>query len=1505
MQKIISHLKNIFLTLILSLAVIYTAIYLMLSIQGVQNMVRIVAERELSQLLETDISIRKVGIKPFNKITLMGVLLKDQQQDTLFYTNKISAGANLIPLFKRKVEINTIQLIGFNARINRIDPADATNIQFLIDALSRKQVDQELSFTLKLNTILFNRGEFRYDIHSERPIQDGFDKNHIHISDLAGNIRLRHLSKDSLNTEIKRLELKEKSGLHIRKIALHLTGNKEAALLDHFFVEMPHSKIEIDSLRLSYPNIQSKNDFVNQLKFSLNKQRATIVMSDLAAFAPKLKHFSSPIHIETQGSGSINEIVIPQLSLSYDNALFLHASGSLLNLLTPHRIHFTGDVSQFDIQPEGINSIIENLSGNEHQLPKTLQNLGKLQFEGAISGNPTLAEASGRITSQLGTVQTNMLFGKDSTNQTISYKGSVNTDRFELGKLLDKTKSDLDQISLNISLDGIKKKGVNTYGALKGEIRYVDFKEYRYEHIVLNGRYSEHSFDGSIVLDDPNGKFALKGKFESANEATSFNFTANADSIRLDRLKLAPKYEESALSFRLNANFVGNQVDNVSGDINLDSLSFYNNEEHYFLENLHIVANNKSSPQLIRIASDQLSAQLKGTYSFKSLIQELRSTLSKAVPSLATKQEKRKDSQNNFEFSINVADTRKLSKVLNTPFQLNMPATISGHYNHKQGVLYTQGEIPEFKIGNQSFDEGALLITMPDEQLQLRVTARKLNKTKDPLILSLNSEAQNGVITTRFDWSNLANSTFCGNFSVATSFKQQTGRFPLRTEIKVLPSKLIFNDTIWRVNQSFAVVDSGRIQISKFQIDHGDQYIRLNGALSKKPVDSLHLNLQDVNLDYIFETLNLENILFGGQGTGDFLLTHNEESPVLKTNNFHVKQFSYNRCVVGDIDLYSDWDNKNKGIYLKGVVTQPDAKPTIAEGTIFIGNDSLWLNFDANRLKVDFVQIWTDTILQNLSGRASGNLSLFGKFKELNIVGGAYTENVSFGIEYLNTIYTLSDSIHFNSNGIQFNNISLYDRNGNYAVANGRVNYKYFNDISYDVSMMIPNNQNFLLLNLTEKNNPVYWGTIYGSGSARIHGDVSRTWIDVSVRTNGQSRFFFSLNDNLTADDYQFLSFRNKDLLLLDRTNTMIAANSTPESALLPERGNEIFLDLQVEATPDAQINLIMDPMMGDMMKGTGNGNIRLAYSKATDFKLYGNYTINKGSYYFNLQDLIMRDFVIRPGSTVTFRGEPLNAELNIGAAYQVTANLTDLDESFAQSRELSRTNVPVQCILNIHGDLQSPDLSFDVNLPTVSQDIDRQVKSLVNTDDMMKRQILYLMVLNRFYTPDNGNTGQGNQQNRYSELTSMASSTLSQQFSNLLGQISDNWNIGTNIRSDKGDFSDVEVQLALSSQLLNNRLLFNGNLGNRNDGMDNNSFAGDFDMEYLLTPAGTLRLKAYNHYNDRNYSVKSALTTQGVGILFKKDFNLIRELKTVFRKLKARDLKMRDDEEIHPLLAE
>ena len=472
-------------------------------------------------------------------------------------------------------------------------------------------------------------------------------------------------------------------------------------------------------------------------------------------------------------------------------------------------------------------------------------------------------------------------------------------------------------------------------------------------------------------------------------------------------------------------------------------------------------------------------------------------------------------------------------------------------------------------------------------------------------------------------------------------------------------------------------------------------------------------------------------------------------------------------------------------------------------------------------------------------------------------------------------MYHASDSVHLRPGRIELDNIVIRDPEGNTARLTGTVGHTFFKAPTFKFD--ITDAHNFLSYNVTSKQNPDWYGTIYGNGGASVTGWPGVVNINVDMSTAPRSTFTFVLSDRLDAEDYSFLTFRDvtPDSLKTntkggDDTPLIVKTLKEAIASNIADEPSQYNMDIAVNVTPDARITLVMDPAGGDEIKAVGAGNLHMAYHSANnDLNMWGKYTVQSGSYRFTLQDIIIKDFTIKEGSEIQFDGDPYGVKTKLSAYYATNANLSDLDESFLQDREVARTNVPVHALMLVNGDIRQPVISFDLEFPTLTQDTYRKVRSIVSTEDMMNRQIIYLLALNRFYTPDYmASTTKGN------ELFSVASSTISSQLGNMLGKLSENWSIAPNLRSDRGDFSDVEVDLALSSRLLNNRLIFNGNFGYRDKSLNSNQFIGDFDIEYLLNKRGTWRLKAYNRYNDRNFYVRSAQTTQGVGIMFRRDFD-------------------------------
>ena len=340
------------------------------------------------------------------------------------------------------------------------------------------------------------------------------------------------------------------------------------------------------------------------------------------------------------------------------------------------------------------------------------------------------------------------------------------------------------------------------------------------------------------------------------------------------------------------------------------------------------------------------------------------------------------------------------------------------------------------------------------------------------------------------------------------------------------------------------------------------------------------------------------------------------------------------------------------------------------------------------------------------------------------------------------------------------------------------------------------------------------------------------------------------------------------------------------------EHQTDIRLNILVDATPDATMKIIMDPIAGDYISAKGTGNIRTEFYNKGDVKMFGNYRISQGIYKFSLQEVIRKDFIIKDGSTITFNGAPLDANMDIQASYTVnSASLNDLNPDVSSIAQ--QTNVRVNCIMNLSGILLRPTIKLGIELPNERDEIQTLVRNYISTEEQMNMQILYLLGIGKFYTEDAARNNQNS-----NVMSSVLSSTLSGQLNNALSQVfeTNNWNIGTNLSTGDKGWTDMEVEGILSGQLLNNRLLVNGNFGYRDNPMANTNFIGDFEAEWLINRSGDIRLKAYNETNDRYYT-KTNLTTQGVGIMYKKDFNKWSDL-FFWNKWKLRSKRKREEAE-------
>ena len=1428
---------------------------------------------ELSDLLNTRVTIGRINIGLLNRIIIDDVLLDDQDEQEMLKVTRLSAKFDIMPFFKGKISISSVQLFGFNINLQKKTPDSPPNFKFVLDAFaSNDTVKKDNSLDLRINSILIRRGRMAYHVLSEEETPGKFNAKHIHLQNIIANISLKALSKDSINLGIKRLSLDEKvSGFSLKKMSLKLVANSRQTSIDNFAIELPETSLKLDTIHLIYDSLKAFDRFTEQVRFSFRTLPSQITLKDISPFLPALSHFKEPISLDMEVKGTVNQLTCSHLEITADNRQFrLKGDVALLDLSHPQDAYVFGTLSELTATTRGVGFLVRNLSHDYNGVPPVLERLGNVSFRGEVSGYFTDIVTYGQLHTDLGGVNMDLKLSSDKSKGLFAYSGAVKTTDYKLGKLL--ANEQLGEITFNLDVHGRHVTDRLPVVELKGLIASVDYSRYRYENITLDGEYKQGGFNGKVALDDPNGSIYLNGDVNVSSRIPTFNFQAIINKLRPHDLNLTSKYPDTEFSLKLRANFTGGSVDEMIGEINVDSLEFMSPEKQYFMNNMNIRASKQNNENQLRLTSEFLTASVEGKFQYHTLPASILNIMRKYVPSLILPPKKPIETHNNFQFDIHIYNTDILSTIFDIPLTVYTHSTLKGYFNDPLQRLRVEGYFPRLQYKNNFIESGMILCENPSNHIRARVRLTNLKK-KGAVNLSLDAQAKDDNISTTLNWGNSAAVTYSGQLAAVAKFLRTEGEKPLlKAMVEVKPTDIILNDTLWQIHPSQVVVDSGKVDVNNFYFSHQDRYVRINGRLSDNPQDSVKVDLKDINMGYVFDIASIsDDVNFEGDATGTAYASGVFKKPVMNTRLF-IKNFSLNQGRLGDLNIYGEWDNENRGIRLDASIKDISTTPSRVTGIIhpLKPESGLDLNIEANELNLKFLEHYMKSIANDIKGRATGKVHFYGKFKGLNLDGAVMTD-ASMNFDILNTHFAIKDTILLAPTGLTFNNIHISDMEGHSGRMNGYLHFQHFKNLNYRFEIQA---NNMLVMNTKESTDMPFYGTVYGTGNALLTGNaIQGLDVNVAMTTNRNSIFTYINGSVASATSNQFIKFVDKTPRRTIQDSIQIISYyeqlQQKRQEAEEEQKTDIRLNILVDATPDATMKIIMDPVAGDYISGKGTGNIRTEFYNKGDVKMFGSYQINQGVYKFSLQEVIRKDFVIKNGSTITFNGAPLDANLDIQASYTVnSASLNDLipEES---SSIIQQPNVKVNCIMNLSGILVRPTIKLGIELPNERDEVQTLVRNYISTEEQMNMQILYLLGIGKFYTEDARNNQNSN------VMSSVLSSTLSGQLNNALSQVfeTNNWNIGTNLSTGDKGWTDMEVEGILSGQLLNNRLLINGNFGYRDNPMANTNFVGDFEAEWLINRSGDIRLKAYNETNDRYYT-KTNLTTQGVGIMYKKDFN-------------------------------
>lgn len=1463
MVKGIKKTAKILKIFVACILLILATIPILLSNNRVQNFIVQSVTHELSTRLKSKVTVGKIEYKLFNSVKLNDLYVQDLERDTLIYVDETKANFNLRAIFSGKIIFTGLEFKNLYGNL-KVDTTGHTNLDFVIKAFKTPKKESSSVITYKIDHLKIRNSRFSYSKQNGKPTRNAaiINPDSLRLSNINADIILHLMRKDTLSAEIKSLSMSEKSGFTLKKLSTQMQASTHGAKIQFIELLLPASQLNLTDIELKYDSLADFKHFVEKVKWNAPINNSSISFADFSAFIPEFKGINKSVTLKGQVSGRISSLRFKKMELKYGKSLSLNADLDLSGLPYINETFIYGQINELKADKRDIQDIVSGLSKKPFVLPKELNQLGTVIYKGNISGFLSNLVAYGNLKTNMGSISTDILVQLENKFKDLNYNGTVKSNNFELGKLL--SNKNLGKASFSFNTNGIKKAGEAIRGNVKATVNEIEFNQYVYRDIAMDGKYDGTGFDGAIKLSDENINADFKGVIDLTKKLPVFDFELDVKDVNPHALHLIKTYPGALLSFSGRTNMIGNSPDNINGIILFDSIKLTNIDKTLNINEIKFISNIDGNNTNFLINSDYVNGSFKGDFKYSNVSSTINKIIQYYLPALSVSTKKYSKTQNHIDIDLIIENTDEISEVLNLPYQLKGTSTIKGSIDERQNKINITGNFAEFRAKKQSFEN--IILSIENQQQQLKLTTRaQMPDKKGSTRLYLFAAAAKDSVTTQLGWQNSSKITNAGEFQTITKFRNIDNK--LAVKMNILPTQVIISDSIWDIRASKIELNPDKtIAIDNFKFENKEQFIHINGKVSQNLTDGVTVSMKDVDVDYVMQVLKLKGISFGGHVTGKAELISLLKQPVLLAE-LDVKKLLINNKLIGDTKVNSAWDNENKQILLGAEMYDENKKEiAIAKGVYVPKNDSLDVTFDTKGIAIGFLNTYFESVAQNVKGLGHGKFRMYGRSKNLGFEGNIFVDKGQATIKMLNTTYFFNDTVRLTRKTIAIKNMKIYDEEKNQGNMTGLITHNgMFQNMKYNVDVY---GKKILAMNTRSSDNDYFFGRAYATGTVNIQGDTKEAVISINAVSQPKTKCYIQMGGASSASDNSFINFINTR----SRTEKEIDIKKTGSNF-------NVVVDMKIDVTPDAELELIIDPKGGDAIKGKGSGNLRVQFDSFSDMKLYGTYAIDAGSYLFTLQTVIRKEFKIDKGSTIQWTGNPFDAQVDIRAIYPLTASLSDLLEDVSSST--NRGSVPVNCVLNLSENLIQPTIKFEIDLPLSDESMKQRVRSIINTEEMMNRQIAYLLVLSKFYTPDNkGNAGLNN-------TISFAVSTFSAHLNNLIQKSLNTNNLSLGVDWQKSELQTDEVKAQLNYQ--NKRIILNGEFGYRNENVNTSTnaskFIGDFDLEYLLIESGKLRAKAYSHTIDRA-QLKEAKSTQGFGLIYKEDFESVGDMLNYYWKI-------------------
>lgn len=1428
--------KHICNGIIWTLIVLYLLLIVLMHVPSVQTFLGKEVAEALADKFGTKVEVGKVNLGFFNRIIVDDVMMYDQQGDSLIYASRLSAKIDYMAATQGKISVSSAQIFGLRANLYRQTAKSPANFQFVLDSLASKDTTQHKPLDLHIGSLIIRRGAIAYNQRDVAPRSGVFSPQHIRVSELSSHILLNHVTDNSIDLLLKKLSFKDESGFKLQSLHFKLQADRQKATLKEFRLLMPRSELVLDELKATY-RFEGKRFIPESLRFEGGIQQSKITFADVASLVPALRHFDDAVFVSSRFSGTAKSISVPSLNLRTGSGSFnLQARGSYSHA-SSHPA-WNADIANLNLSPAGVEFLAENL-GSKVKIPKEIQRLGTIHLTGKAKGYEKVLSAKGNIETDAGNISLQAVKNDDRI------KASVDTRGVNLGRILDNRK--LGTVEARIDAHGTMK-----HIFAKGNIARFDYGNYNFRHIEIDGDYDMKTLRGTASIADPNVNMSVKGDYQLGSRLYALDAAIN----------------------HLRPTVLGMKMHDPS----------------YSLDNISISANNKGKEGHLDIEAPFVSLYARGQYDLTTIYGSIMRLVADKLPTIPGISKHAAKGYNDFTLQANITSAEVLQRMFGLPLSLNLPVHINGNISDAEKNVNLYINAPNFSWDGSAFHDANIELNTIGDSLRMEARiSQGLPYEKAPVYRLRAAAADNNLSTLLYYANQSSKLPITGKIDARTQFftsdNGATG-----VHVTVNPSEIMLGEKKWLLNPADIIYRKNELTVDMLNFSHGDQHIIINGKATPQATDSIVADLKDVDVAYILNLVNFHSVDFAGKASGKAVVKSIFQTPEAYAN-LDVKDFVFENGPLGTLHAKAAYDNQEGQINIDATAEDGPEHLTVINGYVSPKRNYIDLGIEAHNTSLKFMENFCGSFLNNVEAWCKGKLNVVGDLKNINLVGDVVAHG-RMHMKQLGTDYTFNHlRAHAIPDDIQFEGDSIYDshyngKHSHFALIRGGIHHKHLTRLSYDLDI---DANNFLGFDTHEFGDDTFYGTVFATGTVGIHGKSGETIIDIDATPEPHSIFVYNVASPEAISAGSFIHWNDATPYIYRPYSPDSDKDKKKDSS--SDFSSDMRINFLVNTNPNLTLKLMMDDQTGDYITLNGNGVIRANYYNKGGLDMFGNYVVDHGQYKLTIQNIIKKDFDFQPGGTIAFGGDPYNAPLNLQAKYTVNGvPLSDLNIG----RSFSSNNIRVDCLMDITGTPGAPKVDFSMDLPTVNSDAKQMIYSVINSQEEMNQQVLYLLGIGRFYTQTKNNqtSEDASQQSQTSlAMQSLLSGTISQQINNVLSSFvnSSNWNFGANISTGNEGFNNAEYEGILSGRLLNNRLLFNGQFGYRDNANATQSFIGDFDLRYLIFPNGNLSIHVYNQTNDR-YFTRNSLNTQGVGLIMKKDFFNLRDLLGIKKKSKDKE---------------